>query len=354
MYINHKVNIKQVAKAAGVSTQTVSRVLNDHPDVADDTRQNVQRVIEKLGYRPSALARSLITKRSFMIGVVTAGLKYTGPSLTLNGIADQVEKMGYSLLLKEVQRFDINDIDSILNELLARQIDGLLWAVPEVGDNYAWLQERLPGLSVPIVSLHEQIHPGVSAVLFDNRQGGQLAVQHLLDSGRRRIAHISGPLDWWAAKERKRGWEQALQTAGIQKDTHHHLEGDWSAGSGERAMSQLLLHYPDLDAVFVANDHMTLGAMLHLQQSGKRVPEDIAVVGFDSLPETAYYIPPLTTVEINQRECGAKAVELLVESIENQKEQKELEPKIFVLSPRLIVRASSCVDPSFAAPGLLT
>jgi DNA-binding LacI/PurR family transcriptional regulator len=344
MYKNRKVTIKQVAKAAGVSTQTVSRVLNDHPDVADQTRQHVQGVIEEMGYRPSALARSLIHQRSFMIGVVTAGLKYTGPSRTLSGIADQIEKMGYSLILKEVQHFNVNNIDSILNELLARQIDGLLWAVPEVEDNYTWLQNRLPEIPVPIVSLHEQIHRGVTAVLFDNFHGGYLATQHLFDTGRQRIAHISGPLDWWASKERKRGWQQALNAAGIQITSLHHVEGDWSGASGEKTMSQLLIQYPDLDAVFIANDHMALGAMLHLHQVGKRVPEDIAVVGYDGLPETKHYSPPLTTIEINQRECGSIAVKRLIECIENYKEHQPVDPKTVVLQPRLIVRSSSGVD----------
>jgi LacI family transcriptional regulator len=140
-----RVTIKQVAREAGVSTQTVSRVINDRPDVAPETRQRILEVIERLGYQPSALARSLIRRRSHTLGVAIAGLKFLGPSRTLSGITEQAEAMGYALLLKELLDFDTDEVASPLSALLSRQVDGIIWAVAEVGNNRDWLWERLPG-----------------------------------------------------------------------------------------------------------------------------------------------------------------------------------------------------------------
>ncbi len=137
-----RITIRDVAAAAGVSHQTVSRVLNDRPDVAKETRQHVLQVITELDYQPSAIARSLTQRRTLTLGVVTAGLSYIGPSRTLGGITEQAERMGYALLLKELPRFDMHDLQPLLNSLLARQIDGMIWAVPEVGDNLAWLEDQ--------------------------------------------------------------------------------------------------------------------------------------------------------------------------------------------------------------------
>src|SRR5574338_590157 len=141
--IHKRPTIKQVASAAGVSTQTVSRVMNDRPDVSAETRERVQKVIRELDYRPSALARSLISQRSFTLGVVTAGLKYTGPSRTLSGITNATEEFGYSLLLKELPSFNTGDVLPILQEFHSHHADGVIWAVPEVGKNREWLNQTL-------------------------------------------------------------------------------------------------------------------------------------------------------------------------------------------------------------------
>ena len=145
--------IKEVASVAGVSTQTVSRVINERPDVSFETRKRVQDVIAELGYRPSALARSLIRQRSHTLGVVIAGLSYVGPSRILSGIAASAEEAGYSLLLKELSQFEENDIEPIFQELLSRHVDGIIWAVPEVGNNRAWIGEATPDTDVPLVYL---------------------------------------------------------------------------------------------------------------------------------------------------------------------------------------------------------
>lgn len=336
-----RVTIKQVAREAGVSTQTVSRVINERPDVASETRHRVQRVIEHLGYQPSALARSLIHQRSFTLGVVTAGLKYIGPSRTLNGIAEKAEEMGYALLIKELPNFRPNDVQPLINSLLARQVDGIIWAVPEVGNNRDWLQDRLPVLAVPMIFLTMQPRPGLSIVSVDNYLGGRMATEHLLKQGYRRIGHISGPLDWWEARQRKEGWQDALVEAGISISEKHWIEGNWSPASGDKAIRELTDQYPGMNAVFVANDQMALSVLQFACQTGLQVPQDLAVVGFDGIPESAYFWPPLTTVYQDQHTLGCTAVQELVRIVELGREEAEAAPKTMLFQPELIVRASS-------------
>ncbi len=334
--------IKQVAKAAGVSTQTVSRVINDRPDVAPETRRRIQQVIDELGYQPSALARSLIQQRSYTLGVVTAGLDYIGPSRTLNGITTQAEKSGYALLLKELSNFTTDDIQSLIQFLLARHIDGLLWAVPEIGDNRNWLETSLDSIPVPTVFITMGSRRGFPIVSVDNRLGGTLATQHLLELGRQHIGHISGPLDWWEARQREQGWEEALQSAGREVTEAHWVEGNWSASSGEAAFQQLLESYPQMDAVFIANDQMALAVLQLANRRELRIPRDLAVVGFDNIAEAAYFYPSLTTINQDQHELGCRAVQELVKLIEAvQTGNLTIEPKSILLTPELIVRDSS-------------
>jgi LacI family transcriptional regulator len=337
-----RITIKHVAQEAGVSTQTVSRVLNERPDVAPDTRQRVKDVIEELGYQPSALARSLIHQRSYTLGVVTSGLKFIGPSRTLNGITGQAEEMGYTLLLKELSGFETKDAKPILNSLIARQVDGIIWAVPEVGDNRDWVREKLPALNIPILFLTMEPRDELSIVSFDNYLGGRIATEHLLEQGFRKIAHVSGPLDWWESRQRKAGWVDALREAGIQASEDHCAEGTWSCASGERAIYTLLEKYPDMDAIFSANDQIALGVIKVACQEGIHIPDDLALVGFDGIPEAAYFWPPLTTVYQDQHAMGSLAVEKLVQSIEMFRQGKgQVEPNVSWLKPELLIRQSS-------------
>jgi DNA-binding LacI/PurR family transcriptional regulator len=346
MNINKRATIKQVAKAAGVSTQTVSRVINDRPDVAPDTRKRILQVIEELAYQPSALARSLIQQRSYTLGVVTAGLKYIGPSRTLNGIASQAEEMGYTLLLKELSRFDAENIEPSLQTLLSRHVDGIVWAVPEVGDNLQWVDTFLDAIPVPIVFLTMADRPALSIVKVDNDMGARMATKHLLQQGYRRIGHISGPLDWWESRQRKAGWQAALADAGIEALEAHCTEGNWSSSSGETAFQQLLHQYPDLDAVFVANDQMALSVLQASCRNKIPVPAQLGVVGFDGLAETPYYWPPLTTIVQDQHLLGCTVVEEIVHAIEKvRRDGVPAEPRTIVIRPELVVRQSSVRRP---------
>ncbi len=341
MNTNKRATIKEVARAAGVSTQTVSRVINDRPDVSPETRGRIQQVIEQLDYQPSALARSLIQQRSYTLGIVTAGLKFTGPSRTLNGIANKAEELGYALLLEEMLQFDTDNIKPLLQDLLARHVDGIVWAVPEVGDNRRWVGEILNDVPVPVVFLTMQPRPGVSTVAVDNYAGGVLATRHLLVQGYRQIGHISGPLDWWEARQRKQAWQDTCQQASLPVPENACTEGNWSSASAEAAFTQLLESYPEMDAVFAGNDQMALSVLQMAHRRGLRVPQDLAVIGFDNMAESAYFWPALSTINHSLYELGCRAVQETVEQIEAIHRDEILEPQNILLSPELIVREST-------------
>jgi LacI family transcriptional regulator len=336
-----RVTIKDVAYAAGVSTQTVSRVINNVSYVSEGTRKRVETVVEEMGYRPSTLARSLIQQRSYTLGIVTYGLKYIGPSRTLNGIADMADQLGYMLLMKELEDFAPDNTSEVTDSLLSRQVDGILWAVPEIGDNHDWLKDRLASIPVPVLFLTMEPRSGIPSISTDNYQGAVTATQHLIDSGRKRIGHISGPLEWWEATERKRGWRDTMTKAGLDASEYRCTEGNWSSASGEQAFQQLLKSFPYLDAVFVANDQMALSVLREAHHQGIKVPEQLAVVGFDGIPESAYFYPSLTTISQNPQLLGEQAIQYIVKMIQARQENFPVAAQSRFIQPTLIVRESS-------------
>ena len=185
-----RVTIKQVAEESGVSTQTVSRVVNDRPDVAPETRRRVQEVIERLGYQPSQAARSLSRGLSYSLGVVAFGIEFFGPSRALSGVERQAAELGYSPLLYLMREPESADVVRIIDDLLARHVDGIIWAVPEISDNRNWLEEQFNTLPVPTVFHSMEPRPGLSVVCVDNHLGGRLATRHLIKQGYRRIGHV--------------------------------------------------------------------------------------------------------------------------------------------------------------------
>jgi LacI family transcriptional regulator len=334
--------IKEVASAAGVSTQTVSRVINNRPDVSAETRKRVKDIVRKLSYQPSALARSLISQRSYTLGVVTAGLRYIGPSRTLSGIASAAENAGYSLLLKELPSFDSNDVAPIFQTLLSRRVDGIIWAVPKIGENHNWVN-RLPlDVGVPVVYLTMEPQENSSIVSINNYAGGQLAVSHLIEQGYQNIGHISGPMDWWEARQRMTAWKDTLKDAGFQVKDNQWEEGNWSSESGAQAMKNLFLKYPEMDAIFVANDQMALSVLKAAAEKDLRIPNDVGIVGFDNIPESADCWPSLTTVEQDQNEIARVAIREMIKIIESGwRGLDPIKPKSIMLEPTLIVRKSS-------------
>jgi LacI family transcriptional regulator len=339
---NMRATIKEVASVAGVSTQTVSRVINERPDVSPETRRRVQEVIKALSYQPSALARSLSTQRTHTLGVVTAGLRHIGPSRTLSGITSAAEEAGYSVLLKELPSYDTEDITPIFQAFLSRHVDGIIWAVPEVGENRKWVNNPPADIELPLVYLTMEARNNLSIVTIDNYLGGRMAMSHLLEQGYRKIAHICGPLDWWESRQRVAAWRDALTEAGLESDDRHCVEGNWSSASGALAMEKLFDQYPTMDSIFVANDQMALGAMQFFAEKRLRIPEDVGIVGFDNISESAFFSPALTTVQQDQYHVAKIAVIELIKIIESGwQELDPVTPKSIILSPTLIVRQSS-------------
>jgi LacI family transcriptional regulator len=336
-----RITIKDVAQAAGVSTQTVSRVMNKFSYVSEETRQRVETVVQQLGYNPSTLARSLSQQRSYTLGVVTFGLEYIGPSRTLNGVADKADELGYMLLMKELDNFATDRLDDVIDTLLARQVDGIIWVAPEIGSNHAWVEERMDSIPVPVLFLSMRPRKDILSVGTDNFQGAELAIRHLLDCGRTRIGHISGPLGWWEAEERKRGWRETLTASGLEASEQRCAEGNWSSSSGEKAFLQLLESFPNMDAIFVANDQMALSVLRESCRRGIKVPDQFAVVGFDNIPESAYFYPSLTTIYQDLQALGEQAVQNIVEVIQARQENQPFSAQARFTQPTLIVRESS-------------
>jgi LacI family transcriptional regulator len=339
---SQQVTIAQVAKEAGVSLQTVSRVINNRQEITPETRERVQEVIKRLGYQPNAIARSLSQRRSQTLGIVTSGLEYYGPSHVLVGVEQAANQQGLSILLNLLHQPESTDIESILKGLVSRQVEGIIWAVPEIGDNRSWLQDVLPQLAIPVIFLSAQPRDTLHVVDVDNRHGGYIATQHLLEQGYRKIGLLTGPLTWWAARERRRGWQEALIDAGVRWSNSQVVMGDWSAESGERGLYELFGNHPDLEAVFACNDQMALGLMQAARNLGKRIPEDLAVVGFDDTPESAFYTPPLTTIRQDLYKLGHVAVETFLQVQEAaQSEELNTPTEIKLLQPQLVVREST-------------
>jgi LacI family transcriptional regulator len=337
-----KITIYEVAKEAGVSRQTISRVLNNRPDVAAETRKQVLEIIQRLEYQPSAIARSLSQKRSSILGVVTAGLRYMGPSGTLSGITSKAEELGYGLLLKELASFSANNIRPLIRWFQAHHVDGIIWAAPEIGDNRYWLNDLHDEIEIPILFLTMEKRADTSIVVIDNYLGGRMATEHLLDTGRRRIGHISGPMTWWEARQRKQGWEDALSAAGIRVEERMWAEGNWSSKSGRLAIEQLLQSYPDMDAIFIGNDQMALSVLQKAFEIPKIIPDDWAIVGFDGIPESEYFCPSLSTIYQNLHELGCTAVDELVQIIKREESEVQAAIPIFIsIKPELVIRRSS-------------
>ncbi len=336
-----RLTIRDVAKAAGVSTQTVSRVINNHPDVAPDTLARVQGVIKELGYAPDILARSLIRGRSNSIGIVAFGLEFYGPSRLLAGIERQAAEMGYSITLNLVHQPAMTDVTALLNALESRRVDGVIWAIPEIGDNRAWARERAISSSLPMVFVNGDPSTIAAPMIgIDNAAIGRLAAEHLLARGARTIGLVTGPSDWWEARQRADGWRQALEATGISLDEAWIAHGDWSAESGRRAGLELMKRNESLDAVFASNDQMALGVMYAAHSLGRRIPDDLAVVGVDNIPESSFFWPPLTSIRQRLRDAGAQAVRMLDAQIVGADDNGSSDAAT-LLQPEIIIRTST-------------
>jgi DNA-binding LacI/PurR family transcriptional regulator len=321
-----------VASFAGVSHQTVSRVLNKHPSVRDITRARVLAAIDQLGYRPNTAARALASGRSKTLGVVALDSNLYGPASTLNGIQQAAQRLGYYVSVVTIHSVDRPSVRDAVRRLTSQSVEGLAIIAPFTSAHEALSQ--LP-TGTPVVAVEGDPAGEVAVVTVDQVAGARMATDHLLSAGHDTVFHIAGPPEWEEARGRIAGWQAALRAAGA--NVTPPLTGDWSARSGYEA-GQLLAQVPAAQAIFVANDHMALGVLRALYERGRRVPEDVSVVGFDDTPESAYFIPPLTTVSQDFSRVGRATVQLLVEQIDTGARRQDR----VVIEPKLICRQSSC------------
>ncbi|MEU8301179.1 LacI family DNA-binding transcriptional regulator [Micromonospora sp. NPDC048909] len=300
-----------VARLAGVSHQTVSRVLNGHPNVREQTRLRVRAAIAELGYRPNGAARALVTGRSQVIGVVAQNTTLYGPASLLAALDQTAAEEGFAVSVGSVRNLDHRSISAAVERHLSHRVAGIVVIAPVESAGEAL--ERLPK-DVPLVTVDGDPRRPVPLVTVDQVAGARAATQHLLDAGHRTVWHVSGPADWFDGAGRIEGWRAALLAAGVEPPPL--MPGDWSAASGYRC-GRLLARMPEVTAIFTANDHLALGVLRALHESGRRVPDEISVVGFDDVPEAAYFIPPLTTVRPDFDAVARASLQLLLAQIES-------------------------------------
>jgi DNA-binding LacI/PurR family transcriptional regulator len=327
--------IRDVAARAGVSHQTVSRVINDNPNVAERTRDRVLTAIRELGYVPSPMARGLSSNQTHSIGVVSDDISDQFFARVVAGAEAESRRRGYYLMIGSVEPDD--DQRGYLRLLLERRVEGLILARPSVPVSAEDLVHAKTA-GVPIVSVASNPLPGFPTVDVDNVQGGYAATAHLVESGHRQIATVVGPSEFPSAAARFEGYRRALEEANVTHDpglVEH--AGDWGLESGRAAAARLLERGESFTALFAHSDLIALGAIRQLREAGKRIPEDVSVVGYDDLPVAAYVDPPLTTVHQAMDEVGALAAALILDQLDGRGESPG---GTHLLPAELVVRSS--------------
>jgi DNA-binding LacI/PurR family transcriptional regulator len=320
-----------VAKLAGVSHQTVSRVINDSTHVRPETRRRVLAAMRQLDYRPNPAARALVTGRSRTLGVVSFDTTLYGPASTLFAIEQAAHAAGYFITIVSLQALDRVSVLDAVERLRVQGVDGILVISPQ--ERAAEALVNLPA-DVPLVAVEAGPAGAVPVVAVDQFGGAQSATQLLLDLGHRAVWHIAGPRDFLEAQQRVEGWRAAVGAAGAVAPPV--LTGDWSPRSGYQ-LGERLADDPSVTAVFVANDQMALGLLRALHERDRRIPESISVVGFDDIPEAQYFTPPLTTVRQDFGEMGRSALRLLLDTMQGAGTAAAR----LTVAPELVVRRST-------------
>ena len=319
-----------VAALAGVSHQTVSRVLNNHPNVAERTRLRVLAAITELGYRPNRAAKALVTGRSQTIGVVAQSSTLFGPASLLAAFTVAAGEAGFAVSVASVRDLDRASFREAVERHLDQRVAGVVVIAPV--DSASAAVETVPH-DVPLVLVDGDPSLPRPHVTVDQAVGARLATQHLLDSGHSTVWHVCGPQEWYDSRGRIRGWREALIAAGAEVPPL--VQADWSVASGYRA-GLVLARMPEVTAVVAAHDHLALGMLRALHERGRAVPDDVSVVGFDDVPESAYFIPPLTTVRPDFDAVARTSLRLVLERLGPEPDGAEH----VTIPPTLVVRRS--------------
>lgn len=324
--------LHDVAALAGVSHQTVSRVLNDHPHVSAATRAKVEKAIDELGYRRNMNARVLATGRSNIIGVISPSSILYGPSAMVDGLSRAAQDAAMTVTVDHLAELDPPSVHAAVDRLLGQGVAGLLLVLPL--DSVVEVASKLVPPGTPMVTVDSQIDDLASSVTIDQYAGAVSATQHLLDLGHDTVWHIAGPLGWNDSRAREEGWHDTLVAAG--REVPPVSRGDWSPASGYQ-LGRMLARIPDCTAVFTANDHMALGLARALNEAGRVIPRDVSIVGFDDVPESAYYFPPLTTIHQDFGAAGQAGMALLLEQLR----AGDVAPRSVLVPATLVERQST-------------
>ena len=308
--VSRGVAMSDVGRMAGVSHQTVSRVINGSPNVRPATRQRVLAAMDALGYRPNFAARALVTGKTKTLGVVGFDTTRYGPASVLFGIERAAHEQGYLMIVASPRALDLSSVIGAIERLRVQGVDGILVIAPhqEAADAL-----RHASVELPLVAVEAGPPDVVPVVAIDQFAGAVSATRHLLDLGHKTVWHISGPSDWLESHERIDGWRTTLEGAGAAPPPV--LAGDFSARSGYY-LGRRLAADPAVTAIFAANDQMALGVLRAMHEAGREVPTDVSLVGFDDIPEARYFRPPLTTVRQDFIEVGSRGLRMLVRRIE--------------------------------------
>jgi len=323
-----------VARLAGVSHQTVSRVINGQTNLRPATRERVEEAIRQLGYRPNSAARALVTKRSATIGVIGSKSGFWGPSSVHRTVQAAGRESGFFVSSVNVPDLTRDAVSDAIDHLRDQRVEGIVLIA--ANDEAVEVARHQEVVGIPVVVVEGSLDKARWTVGVDQAAGARLATRHLLDLGHTEIVHVAGPLQWTEARSRLQGWQTAMHDAGLRPSPH--LEGDWTAATGYR-IGALLARRDDVTAVFAANDQMALGLLRALWEAGRSVPGDVSVVGFDDIPEAEFLIPPLTTVRQDFTAVGHRAIEILQSAIGRPEPEAEMPERL--IRPELVVRAST-------------
>jgi DNA-binding LacI/PurR family transcriptional regulator len=323
-----------VGRLAGVSHQTVSRVINGSRHVSAATRERVLAAMRELGYRPNSIARALVTGRSRTLGVVSFDTTLYGPASTLFGIERAAHQAGYFIIIASLRALDRASVGEAVDRLRLQGVEGIMVIVSEQTAADALLEVEI---DVPLVAVEAGPERGIPVVAVDQRLGATMATRHLLDLGHETVHHITGPPGSLESQQRAEGWRATLRASGATVPAP--LNGDWSARTGYHLGSRLARDR-DVSAVFVANDQMALGLLRAMHEAGRGIPDEISVVGFDDIPEAPYFTPPLTTVRQDFGEVGRRSLRALVDTIASRADGSP-PPAGSLVAPELVLRAST-------------
>lgn len=336
--MGHRVTMSDVAREAGVSLMTVSRVVNDKGEISAETRRRVQDVIEKLGYRPSGIARSLAGGQTYTIGLIVPDIANPYFSGIAHGVASVANAQGFGVLLCDCEEDTSLEL-TMLDVLEEKRVDGVIVAAPRTStDKLLPVLARHPKVVVVNRLFEEAEHPAaLGYVLNNDKAGGYIITRHLISRGHRKIGFLAGPSSSYGSMRRMKGYHRALEESGLEVNPEYARYCHPTVEGGNDATSKLIEEHPEITALFCFNDLIAIGALQSCHRIGRRVPDDLAIIGYDDIPMASWVTPALTTCKVNFEGMGKAATQLLIDHINECADECDN----LILEPQLLIRSSA-------------